>query len=573
MLCSRLFTVLSLFCLFVASPRMKAAGSSDWPDGNGARFRGEPASIFGPLALFRTKESVVKRVPLRALSVEECQRFYNAIADRPERAARWVDARSTATRELIGNTLQLDFAQRKLVPADLATLTEPELLVVFYGYQALPGSWLINNNVGPNYERVRTLYPGLAHGVFYGIAPSMNEHEAMVLTGWMPWLVTKYTRQGKLAALRRFERAQTPRFAILTRHGDPLVIDEPADMNVVRRLVDEFVELAWLTHPYNASAWPDLEQYGRAVRPLQFASGSTGAVLIGNPLRPDGLRVRGVTRVEARIEIDATGKATAVTLLPGSIIPEKMAGPVSDALRRSAIFLPAIDRGQAVTSTYDYLLQVPPKNPQLDADAAWLDRSMRGETPLRDWLLLTSLPVNESDFNEIKEVDADGTVQLRALEVGGAKVSRTAQANAFHANFFDAAGAASVMPKLGQTQIVDGRTLTWRAVKSSDGYVDMKTGHKEGPDEYCVGYAWTEIEVAANTTAWLGIGSDDGLKVWLNGELVNDRWQHRISQLDDDVVPLQLKAGSNRILLKVQNKTRNWSFIARLRFRRARTAD
>ncbi len=567
MLCSRLFTFLSLFSLLFAGPRMMAAESSDWPDGSGARFRGEPASVFGPLALFRTKEKVVKRVPLRALTVEECQRFHRAIAGRPERAARWSDAKGAATREMIDNTLQLDFAQHKLLPADLSKLREPELLVVFYGYQNYPGSWLINNNIGPNYERVQKLYPGLAHGVFYGIAPSMNDHEAMALTGWMPWLVTKYSRQGKMSALRRFERSQAPQFAILTRHGDPLVLDEPTDMNVVRRMVDELVELAWLTDAYNASAWPDLEHYGRAVRPLEFASGSTGALPVGNPLKPDGLRVRGVTRVEARIEIDATGKAATVALLPGSVIPEKMAGQVSEALRRSAVFLPAIERGQAVASTYDYLLQVPPRNPQLEADAVWLDRSMRGEAPLRDWLLLTSLPVSENDFTEIKQVDADGTVQLQALEVSGAKVSRAAQANAFHTNFFDDAGAVSVVPKIGQAQIIDGRTLTWRAVKSSDGYVDMKTGHKEGPDEYCVGYAWTEIEVAANTKAWLGIGSDDGLKVWLNGELVNDRWQHRISQLDDDVVPLQLKAGPNRILLKVQNKTRNWSFIARLRFR------
>jgi hypothetical protein len=567
MLFPRVSALLSLFGLLVIGPRLIAGAVAEWPDGNGARFRGEPVSVLGPLALFRTKERVVKRVPLRVLSVEECQRFYRAIADRPERAARWAEARSAATHQMIDNTLQLDFAQRKLVPADLAALPEPELLVVFYAYQGFPGSWLINTNIRPNFDRVQALYPGLAHGVFYGIAPSMDEHENMAVTGWMPWLVTKYTRQGKMSALRRFERKEMPQLAILTRHGDPLIIDEPSDTNVVRRLTDEFVELAWLMHPYNVSAWADLEHYGRAVRPLQFADGSSGPALVGNPLRPDGLRARGVARVEARIEIDATGNVTTVALLPGSIIPEKMAGPVTQALRRSAIFLPAIERGQAVASTYDYVLQVPPTSPRLDADAAWLDRSMRGEAPLRDWLLLTSLPVDESDFTDVKEVDADGTLQLRALEVSSARVSGTAQANAFHTNFFDAEGAASVTPKLGQTQVIDGRALTWRGVKSLDGYVDLKTGHQDGPDEYCVGYAWTEIEVGANTQAWLGIGSDDGLKVWLNGELVCDRWQRRISRLDDDVVPLTLKAGANRILLKVQNKTRHWSFIARLRFR------
>lgn len=564
------FLRLLCLCVFVTGVRVTAAESGDWRDGNGARFRGEPASIFGPLALFRTKEKLLKRVPLRALSPEECQRFHRAVANQPARAARWADAQAKSTREMIDNTLRVDFSdpsKRKLVPADLVSLPEPELLVAIYGFQNLPGSWLITNNIGPNYQRIQKHYPGLAHAVFFGVASSSaNAHEAMAINGWMPWLVTKFTRQGKISTLRRFETPD-PLLAILTRHGDALIIRESTDLNLVREGVDELVELAWLTHPYNTAAWPDREHYGRAVRPLQFANDKAGPELIGNPLRPDGLRVRGVKRVEARLEIDAAGKITAVTLLPGSSVPEKMAGPLTDALRRSAVFLPAIDHGQAVASSYDYLLEVPPANPQADASAAWLDRSMRGEIPLRDWLLLTSVAVDEKDFLGVEGVGPDGTVRLKAVEVTTAKVSRAAQASAFYTNFFDAAGAASVAPKLGQTQTIEGQTLTWRAVKSLDGFVDMKTGHKTGPDEYCVGYAWTEIEVSKDMTAWLGIGSDDGLRIWLNGELVNDRWQHRISHLDDEVVPLKLKAGPNRILLKVQNKTRGWSFISRLRFR------
>lgn len=557
----------ALLSLLLAGLTALAADATDWPDAAGGRFRGEPASVLGPLALFRTKETVLKRVPLEVFSAEECQRFHRAIAQRPARAGRWADARGAATRELVDHTLQLDFSQRKLRPADLAALPEPELLVVFYGYQNLPGSWLIVNNIGPNYQRVQRQHPGFAHGVFYGIAPTKPEHESMALNAWMPWLVTDFARQGRISTLRRVEQPGVALCAILTRHGDPLVIAEPTDLNVVRQLVDEFVALAWLDDPYNTGAWAGRENYGRAVRPLQFADSVAGPELIGNPLRPEGLRVRGVGRVEAQVEVDATGKVTGATLLPASSVPEKLAGAVADAIRRSAVFLPAIDHGRPVAGSFHYVLEVPPASAQREADAAWLDRSMRGEIPLRDWLLLTSLPVDEKDFGEIERVDADGTVRLRAVEVGTARVSGTAQASAFNTNFFDAAGAASVAPKLGQTQVIDGRTLTWRAVKSLDGYVDMKTGHKNGPDEFCVGYAWTEIEVSSAITAWLGIGSDDGLKVWLNGELVNDRWQHRISHLDDDVVPLKLKAGANRILLKVQNKTRNWSFLARLRYR------
>ena len=76
-----------------------------------------------------------------------------------------------------------------------------------------------------------------------------------------------------------------------------------------------------------------------------------------------------------------------------------------------------------------------------------------------------------------------------------------------------------------------------------------------------------EVEVAADTDAWLGIGSDDGLKIWLNGELVADHWTERTSKLDDVIVPLRLHAGKNQFLIKIQNVKGRWSFTGRLRVR------
>lgn len=69
------------------------------------------------------------------------------------------------------------------------------------------------------------------------------------------------------------------------------------------------------------------------------------------------------------------------------------------------------------------------------------------------------------------------------------------------------------------------------------------------------------------TDAWLGIGSDDGLKVWLNGALVNDKWIARTSKLDEEVVPLRLRKGKNQFLIKIQNVKGLWSFTTRLRVR------
>jgi hypothetical protein len=150
---------------------------------------------------------------------------------------------------------------------------------------------------------------------------------------------------------------------------------------------------------------------------------------------------------------------------------------------------------------------------------------------------------------------------MQALRVSTAKTSRASQMNAFNTDWFTEAGADTVRPAPGDPQHIDGTTLTWKRVNAPDGLVDF------GEHDYSVGYAWTEFESPSNTEAWLGLGSDDGVKIWLNGQLVCDQWIRRSARLDDDVIPLRLKKGKNHLLIKIQNATGEWSFIARLRTR------
>jgi hypothetical protein len=555
------------FLLIGGSAAISGRGeSADWPDADGGRFTGEPAAVFGSLALFRTGDPVLRRVPLRALSPEECRRFHTALADRPPRAERWPEARSRATRELVGDLKRLDPQYRRMVPADLSALPEPELLVVIYGYHGDPGTWALSNNIIPTHHRLRRVYPGLTATVFYGLWHTAAEHERISIASWTPWFVTDFARQHSMPRLGRLAPPDGSAMTVMTRDGDLLLFARPVSLDAIRGFIDALSNLLWEANPLNTRAWTDIAHYERAIRPVAFAGAPTGPRLIGNPLRSDGLRQRGVNRIEARLEVDAEGKVTAAALLPGSDLPEGMAAPLTDALRRSARFLPALEQGQPVAASYDYVLSVPPADPVAEADAVWLDRGMRGEVPLPDWLVLKTIPVSQQEFDDIAGVGPDGKVILQTLEVSQARVSRASQLSAFHTDWFAEAGAASVQPVAGQTQVVDGLTLTWQPVRSQSGYVNLQEG--ESPrKEYCVGYAWTEIEVSGDTPAWLGIGSDDGLKVWHNGVLVNDRWTRRISRLDDDIVPLRLKAGKNHLLIKIQNAAGDWSFVTRLRFR------
>lgn len=534
----RLPLLLALLALTAAAP-LRAA-FTEWTDAEGQAFKGEPIQLFGSLALFRTGGALVKRVPLRALSAEQCQRFHAALAARPARSATWATATGNATRELTGAVQRLEPQYRRMVPADLKDRPEPELLFVLVGAHSDPASWNMLNNVAPSNQRIQHVYPGVVGTVFFGRAHSTAEHQRMSIEMWASWLATDYYLQSNLTILNRRAPRDYAAMLVLTRDGDLLLSARADGTDSVRRFVDDFTLLLWAANPANPRAWADLTHYGKVTRPLEYADAATGPLLVGNPLKAEGLRQRGIGRIVARIEVDADGKPVSTTLQPGSSVPDALAPQLTEALTRNTVFLPAIDHGKAVGAGYDFVMEVPPADPSAEADAAWLDGGIRAELPLLDWMVLKPIAVNQRDFDEIAGVDVTGKVTLQAMEVSKAKVSRASQLNAFNSDWFGEAGAGSVQPKIGESLTVDGSPVTWRGMHTDSGYVDMHSGEPHKRD-YCVGYAWTEIEVTAATRAWLSIGSDDGLKIWHNGVLVHDRWARRVSQVDGDIVPLQLK--------------------------------
>ena len=62
----------------------------------------------------------------------------------------------------------------------------------------------------------------------------------------------------------------------------------------------------------------------------------------------------------------------------------------------------------------------------------------------------------------------------------------------------------------------------------------------------------------------LFLGSDDGVKVWLNGQVIHDKPGTRGVKENDDTIPLELKAGENRLLLKITNSGGFCGFYFRL---------
>jgi hypothetical protein len=537
--------------------------AAEWTDAQGNRLRGEPTEILGPFALFRTHLRGGQRVLLRGLSTEVCERLYRELARRPPPAAHWSDARGAATAPLPGHAFQL--VNRHLEPVDFTTLPEPELLLVVAGANNAE-SWPMVDNLRPLHRRLQRVLHGRCATVFVGTPQPQEMYNQFVVAAAMPWLIADHRALPALGPISSFIPPEGTLLLLLSREGTPLLSAVASDFGAIRKFTDDVLALLWAINPDNPRMWPDLAHYARAVRPLKFAQSSTGPLLIGEPLQPEALRRRGVQRVAARFEVGADGVPTVVNLDPAVPLPAKLTAALPEALRRHAVFVPAIAKGAPVAGSYEYDLRIPPEDPLAAADAAWLGGPARVELPVPAWLVLKPIHVPEADFGgEIDHVDTSGKVILKSLEVTEGRISRQAQLSAFHTDWFAAAGAATVHPVEGQVQPVDNDRPVWRRIVPVDGLVDFATGM--GNCDYCVGYAWTEIDVPANLEAWLGIGSDDGLKIWHNGELVVDRWIRRPSRIDEDIVPLRLKKGKNQLLVKIQNVTIQWSFICRLRVR------
>ena len=76
----------------------------------------------------------------------------------------------------------------------------------------------------------------------------------------------------------------------------------------------------------------------------------------------------------------------------------------------------------------------------------------------------------------------------------------------------------------------------------------------------CATYLYREIEVAAATELPASFGSDDMLTVWLNGEKILSENVSRACAPDSNRAILKLKAGKNRLMLKVCNLEQDYAY-------------
>lgn len=151
---------------------------------------------------------------------------------------------------------------------------------------------------------------------------------------------------------------------------------------------------------------------------------------------------------------------------------------------------------------------------------------------LTDWLVLGSLPIRG-----MEEIDTDFLASI--------------------------GGEANVQPEEGQVVKLTGGELKWRPAKSKD-IVDLRKMFEGGRVEDALAYAYTRIHRKDAGKVYLTLGSDDGVKVWLNGKLVHRVARLRAVNLDEDRLELDMNAGENSLLLKIQQGKGGWGFAVRM---------
>ncbi|MHC4325587.1 MAG: ADP-ribosylglycohydrolase family protein [Planctomycetota bacterium] len=162
---------------------------------------------------------------------------------------------------------------------------------------------------------------------------------------------------------------------------------------------------------------------------------------------------------------------------------------------------------------------------------------------MRKWLVLGPMPYPGRD-----DVYIDSSVE--AVEM-----STEEQKSVFAIDSID---VVNFEPK----QTISNTEYQWAVLEAEDNIIDLVELVKNDGD-YKIAYLWAQIEMPQDRTCTLGIGADDGVKVWLNGELVHENWLIRAVTEDDDHVRVSFKKGKNQLVLKIQNGEGPWGFSCR----------
>jgi pimeloyl-ACP methyl ester carboxylesterase len=151
---------------------------------------------------------------------------------------------------------------------------------------------------------------------------------------------------------------------------------------------------------------------------------------------------------------------------------------------------------------------------------------------ITDWLVLGAIPINS-----INELDKDF--------------------------FADKNGEENIRPTEGDSVNISGKEFKWTKLNGVD-KIDLLKFCQGGRTEDAVAYAYSKIIRKEAGRVYFYLGSDDGVKVWLNGKLIHRIPGLRMLQMDEDAFVGDMAAGENHLLLKIGQGKGGWGYVVRM---------
>jgi len=120
-------------------------------------------------------------------------------------------------------------------------------------------------------------------------------------------------------------------------------------------------------------------------------------------------------------------------------------------------------------------------------------------------------------------------------------------------------GESTVRPREG----VRSFGKAWRPWDTEDGFLQFLNA-PFAHTLFVTGYAHSYVHVPETVNAQILCGSDDGIKVWLNGNVVWRKDANRAAVAGEDRASIILQAGWNSLLVKVRQGMSHWQFVMQL---------
>ena len=184
------------------------------------------------------------------------------------------------------------------------------------------------------------------------------------------------------------------------------------------------------------------------------------------------------------------------------------------------------------------------------------------------------LPEFDKRVAPIVVLKGQGSASIRFDgQAGGCEWQGTIKGDKFTGNLKGQNSGSFVMSKTIRLSPTLGATPPEGAIVLFDGkgFDEWETGTIQGSVNLmdivggtdCVAYLRGEVWSAKKQEVVLEMGSNDGIKVWLNGQVVHANNAYRGLTIGQDKVKVTLKEGWNSLMLKITQRGGGWSVCIR----------